>query len=106
MIAGYSLQGTAASGRHDGGGTDTARGIEIDRVVEADRPFVDVIGIGISTILTEYPPLGSSVVVELSNAAIGGKPWRVRGVVREVQPGAEDGFRVGIEVRPTEIQDD
>jgi hypothetical protein len=76
------------------------------RVVEADRPFVDVSVIGISTILTEYPPLGSSVVVELSNAAIGGKPWRVRGVVREVQPGAEDGFRVGIEVRPTETQDD
>lgn len=70
------------------------------RVVEADRPFVDVSVIGISTILERYPPLGSNVVVELSNAGIGGKPWRVRGVVREVQPGPEDGFRVGIEVRP------
>lgn len=74
------------------------------RVVESDRPFVDLSVTGISTILSEYPPLGSNVVVELSNAGIGGAPWRVRGVVREVQPGPDDeGFRVGIEVRPAEV---
>lgn len=76
------------------------------RVVETGRPFLDVSVIGISTVLDEYPPLGSNVVVELSDAGIGGKPWRVRGVVREVQPGPDEGFRVGIEVRPSESQDD
>ena len=70
------------------------------RVVETGRPFVDVSVVGISTILKEYPPLGSNVVVELSDAGIGGKSWRVRGVVREVRPGADEGFRVGIEVCP------
>jgi len=76
------------------------------RVVESDRPFVDVSVIGISTILAQYPPLGSNVVVELSNAGIDGEPWRVRGIVREVQPGPDDGFRVGIEVRPTDAPND
>jgi len=80
---------------------------EDKRVVEKERPFVDLSVIGISTILSQYPPLGASVVVELSNAGIGGKSWRVRGVVREVQPAADDeGFRVGIEVRPTNRLDD
>ena len=72
------------------------------RIVETECPFVDVSVVGISTILAEYPPLGASVVVELSNAGIGGKSWRVRGIVREVQPGPDEGFRVGLEVCPPE----
>ncbi len=72
------------------------------RVVETECPFIDVSVVGISTILSEYPPLGSNVVVELSNAGMGGKSWRVRGIVREVQPGPDKGFRVGLEVRPPE----
>ena len=73
------------------------------RVVEKECPFIDVSVVGISTLLKEYPPLGASVVVELSNAGIGGKAWRVRGIVREVQPGPDEGFRVGLEVRPPEV---
>ena len=72
------------------------------RVVERGRPFLDASVIAFSTVLQQYPPLGSSVVVELSNAGTGGTPWRVRGIVREVQPAEEEGFRVGIEVRTQE----
>ncbi len=68
------------------------------RVVERARPFLDVSVVAFSTVLQHYPPLGSSVVVELSNAAIAGKPWRLRGIVREVRPADDEGFRVAIEV--------
>ncbi len=76
------------------------------RIVETERPFIDVSVVGISTILSVYPPLGASVVVELSNAGVGGKPWRVPGIVREVQPGPDEGFRVGFEVCPPERDSD
>ncbi len=76
------------------------------RVVETERPFIDVSVVGISTVLSEVPPLGSSIVVELSNAGVGGKAWRVRGIVREVQPADTQGFRVGIEVRPVDTDSD
>jgi hypothetical protein len=68
------------------------------RVVERQRSFLDVSVIGISTVLDNYPPVGADVIVELSNAGVDGKPWRVRGIVREVQPADGSGFRVGIEV--------
>jgi hypothetical protein len=72
------------------------------RVVERASPFLDVSVIAFSTVLQHYAPLGSTVVVELSNAAVDGKPWRLRGIVREVRPadgdGDDDGFRVAIEV--------
>lgn len=72
--------------------------LEDRRVVEAGLPYVDASIIGISIILDHFPPLGSHVVVEFSNAAEDGSPWRVRGVVKEVQPAEGEGFRVGIEV--------
>ncbi|HEX9700746.1 MAG TPA: hypothetical protein VGD06_14920 [Acidobacteriota bacterium] len=68
------------------------------RVVEQQRSFLDVSIIGISTVLDNYPPLGADVIVELSDAGLDGKPWRVRGIVREVQPADGAGYRVGIEV--------
>lgn len=70
------------------------------RVVERQRSYIDVSVLGISTVLENYPAVGADVVVELSDAAVGGKPWRVRGVVREVKPAEGNGYRVGIEVRP------
>ena len=70
------------------------------RVIEHSLPFVDVSVLGISTVMRQYPPLGSSVVVEIRDGGIDGQPWRAKGVVREVQPADEEGFRVGIEVRP------
>ena len=72
------------------------------RVVEDARPFLDVSVVAFSTVLQHYPPLGSSVVVELSDAGVDGAPWRVRGIVREVRPADDEGFRVGIEVRAKE----
>ena len=72
------------------------------RVVEGGRSFLDVSVIAFSTVLQHYPPLGSSVIVELSDAGVDGTPWRVRGIVRDVQPADDEGFRVGIEVRARE----
>jgi len=72
--------------------------LEDRRVIEAGLPYVDASIIGISINLDHFPPLGSHVVVEFSNAGEGGAPWRVRGVVKEVQPAEGEGFRVGIEV--------
>jgi hypothetical protein len=72
--------------------------LEDRRVVEAGLPYVDASIISISIILDHFPALGSQVVVEFSNAGEDGSPWRVRGVVKEVQPAEADGFRVGIEV--------
>ncbi len=72
------------------------------RVVEDGRPFLDVSVISFSTVLQHYPPIGSSVIVELSNAGVDGEPWRMRGIVRDVQPADDEGFRVGIEVRAEE----
>lgn len=72
------------------------------RVVERARPFLDVSVIAFSTVLRHYPPLGSTVVVELSDAGVDGAPCRVRGIVREVRPANGEGFRVAIEVRAEE----
>ena len=68
------------------------------RVVERALPL-DVSVIALSTVLHRYPPVGSSVVVELSDAGVDGAPWRVRGIVRDVRPADGEGFRVAIEVR-------
>jgi hypothetical protein len=68
------------------------------RVVEAGLPYVDASILAVSIVLDQYPPLGSHVVVEFSNAGEDGSPRRVRGVVREVQPAEGEGFRVGVEV--------
>ena len=70
------------------------------RIVEHKRPFLDASIVGISTILEDYPRIGSKIVIELSNAAEGGKAWRLHGVVREVTPAEENGYRVGIEMLP------
>ena len=70
------------------------------RVVERKRPFLDVSIVGISTVLDDYPAIGSKIVIELSNAAEGGAAWRVHGVVREITPADDDGYRVGIELQP------
>lgn len=72
--------------------------LEDRRVIEAGLPYVDASIIGISIVLDHFPSLGSHVVVEFSNSGEDGVPWRVRGVVKEVQPAEGDGFRVGIEV--------
>ena len=72
--------------------------LEDRRVVEAGLPYVDASISAISIVLDHYPALGSHVVVEFSNAGEDGSPWRVRGVVKEVQPAEGDGFRVGVEV--------
>jgi len=72
--------------------------LEDRRVIEAGLPYVDASIIAISIILDHLPSLGSHVVVEFSNTGEGGAPWRVRGVVKEVQPAEGEGFRVGIEV--------
>ena len=72
------------------------------RVVERERPFLDVSVIAFSTVLQDYPPLGSVVVVELSDAGADGGPWRLQGIVREVRPAEGEGFRVAIEVRGEE----
>jgi len=74
------------------------------RVIENSLPFLDVSVIGISTVMRQFPPIGSNVIVEISDGGIGGEPWRVKGVVREVQPAEEEGFRVGIEVKPGESE--
>ena len=76
--------------------------VEDIRTVEEDRPFLDASVSGISTVLNHFPTIGSRVVVVFENAGPEGGKWRVRGVVREVQPADEDGFRVGIEVKPVE----
>ena len=72
--------------------------LEDRRVVEAGLPYVDASITSVSVVLDHFPPLGSHVVVELSNAAEDGSPWRVRGVVKEVQPAEGEGYRVGVEV--------
>lgn len=72
--------------------------LEDRRVIEAGLPYVDASILAISVILDHFPSLGSHVVVELSNSGESGDPWRVRGVVKEVQPAEGEGFRVGIEV--------
>ena len=74
--------------------------LEDRRVIEAALPYVDASVVAISTVLDHLPPLGSHVVVEFSNSGDEGSPWRVRGVVKEVQPAEGDGYRVGIEVAP------
>ena len=73
---------------------------EDKRIVEKNRPFVDAGIVSISTVLEQFSPIGSRVVVEFSNAPEGGMSGRVSGVVREVQPAEGEGFRVGIEVIP------
>ena len=72
--------------------------LEDRRVIEAGLPYVDASILAISIVLDHFPSLGSHVVVEFSNSGEGGGPWRVRGVVKEVQPAEGEGFRVGIEV--------
>jgi hypothetical protein len=74
--------------------------LEDRRVIEAGLPYTDASITAISIILDHFPSLGSHVVVEFSNSGEDGGPWRVRGVVKEVQPAEGDGFRVGIEVAP------
>ena len=72
--------------------------LEDRRVIETGLPYVDASILAISIILDHFPPLGSRVVVEFSNTGEGGAPWRVHGVVKELQPAEGEGFRVGIEV--------
>lgn len=74
--------------------------LEDRRVIEAGLPYVDASIVSISIVLDQFPPLGSQVVVEFSNAGEDGSPWRVRGVVKEVQPAEGEGYRIGIEVAP------
>jgi hypothetical protein len=80
--------------------------LEDRRVIEAGLPYVDASIIGISIVLDHLPSLGSHVVVEFSNSGDDGTPWRVRGVVKEVQPAEGDGFRVGLEVVPEHSEGD
>ncbi|MFQ5743913.1 MAG: hypothetical protein ACE5HV_10035 [Acidobacteriota bacterium] len=77
--------------------------VEDKRIIEEELPFEDASVIGISTVLDHYPPLGSHVIVQFSNAGEDGSPWRARGVVKEVRPAKKKGFRVGIEVIPSEV---
>ena len=74
--------------------------LEDRRVIEAGLPYVDASIVSVSIVLDHFPSLGSHVVVEFNNAGDEGVPWRVRGVVKEVQPAEGEGFRVGIEVAP------
>lgn len=84
--------------------TDTSITVEylLDDVrrIERDRSLVDASIVGVSVILQEVPPIGSDVVLVLSNAGKDGRAARVKGVVREVGPAEATGFRIGIEVVP------
>lgn len=69
-----------------------------ERRVERDKRLVDVTIAGLSAVLDELPTLGSRVVVELEGAGPDHATVRVRGIVREVTPAEEAGYRVGIEL--------